>query len=91
MKTKHHFAIFALTAGLATAMPMPVMADTIFPNLYAKTESKLRSIGANTNNTIIATISESKARVKTWAMVKCLKGTYEQSDIVLAAVEAIRR
>ena len=84
-----HF--LALAAGLAISLPLPSLAGTILPHLYAKTFCDLRSIGIDNDGARRTAIMESMISGDSWTMVKRADGSYVQSDVVLAVNAVMQR
>ena len=81
----------ALAAGLTIAFPLPSLAGTILPNLYAKTFCDLRAAGIDVDGARRTAIMESMVSGDSWTMVKRTDGSYVQSDIVLAVNATFQR
>ena len=81
----------ALAAGLAISLPLPSLAGTILPNLYAKTYCDLRAIGIDDDGARRTAVSQSMISSDDWTMVRRADGSYVQSDIVLAVNATFQR
>ena len=83
-------SFLALATGLAI-LPLPSMAETILPNLYAKTFCDLRSIGIDDDGARRTAVQQSTISSDDWTMVKRQDGSLVRSDIVLAVNATIQR
>ena len=83
-------SFLALATGLAI-LPLPSLAGTILPNLYAKTYCELRSVGIDAEGARRTAIMESMVSGDNWTMVKRTDGSYVQSDVVLAVNATFQR
>jgi hypothetical protein len=72
-------------------LPMPSMAGTILPNLYAKTFCDLRSVGIDDEGARRTAIRQSMVTSDDWTMVKRADSLMVQSDIVLAVNAVMQR
>ena len=72
-------------------LPLPSMAGTILPNLYAKTFCELRSVGIDPDGARRTAIMESMISGDDWTMVKRADGSLVRSDIVLAVNATMQR
>ena len=81
----------ALATGLAISFPLPSLAGTILPHLYAKTFCDLRAIGIDDDGARRTAIMESMVSNDSWTMVRRADGSYVQSDIVLAVNATFQR
>ena len=72
-------------------LPMPSMAGTILPNLYAKTYCELRSVGIDPEGARRTAVQQSMISSDDWTMVKRADGTLVRSDIVLAVNATMQR
>jgi hypothetical protein len=84
-------SFFALATGLAISVPLPSLAGTILPNLYAKTFCDLKAIGIDDDGARRTAISQSMISSDDWTMVRRADGTMVQSDIVLAVNATFQR
>jgi hypothetical protein len=73
------------------SLPMPSLAGTILPNLYAQTFCELRSVGIDANDARLAAIRQSMISGNEWTMVRRADGSHVQSDIVLAVRATFQR
>ena len=83
-------SFLALATGLAI-LPLPSLAATILPNLYAKTFCDLRAVGIDNDGARRTAIMESMISGDSWTMVKRTDGSYVQSDVVLAVNAVMQR
>ena len=81
----------ALAAGLAISLPLPSLAGTILPHLYAKTYCDLRAIGIDDDGARRTAVSQSMISSDDWTMVRRADGSFVQSDIVLAVNATFQR
>ena len=81
----------ALAAGLTISLPLPSLAGTILPHLYAKTYCDLRAIGIDDDGARRTAVSQSMISSDDWTMVRRADGSYVQSDIVLAVNATFQR
>ena len=81
----------ALAAGLTISLPLPSLAGTILPHLYAKTFCDLRAIGIDDDGARRTAIMQSMISSDDWTMVRRADGSYVQSDIVLAVNATFQR
>lgn len=81
----------ALATGLAISLPLPSLAGTILPNLYAKTFCDLRAIGIDDDGARRTAMQQSTISADEWTMVKRKDGSLVRSDIVLAVMTAYDR
>ena len=77
--------------ALALSLPLPSMAETILPNLYAKTFCDLRAVGIDDDGARRTAVMESMVSGDNWTMVKRTDGSYVQSDVVLAVNAVMQR
>ena len=84
-------SFFALATGLAISLPLPSLAGTILPHLYAKTYCDLRAIGIDDDGARRTAVSQSMISSDDWTMVRRVDGSYVQSDIVLAVNATFQR
>ena len=84
-------AFLALATGLAISLPLPSLAGTILPNLYAKTFCELRAAGIDDDGARRTAVMESMVSGDSWTMVRRVDGSYVQSDIVLAVNATFQR
>ena len=77
--------------ALAISLPLPSLAGTILPNLYAKTYCDLRAIGIDDDGARRTAVSQSMISSDDWTMVRRTDGSYVQSDIVLAVNATFQR
>ena len=84
-------SFLALATGLAISLPLPSLAGTILPNLYAKTYCDLRAIGIDDDGARRTAVSQSMISSDDWTMVRRVDGSYVQSDIVLAVNATFQR
>lgn len=81
----------ALAAGLTIAFPLPSLAGTILPNLYAKTFCDLRAAGIDDDGARRTAVQQSTISSDDWTMVKRQDGSLVRSDIVLAVNATFQR
>ena len=91
MKNQQRLNVFALATGLAISLPLPSLAGTILPHLYAKTYCDLRAIGIDDDGARRTAVSQSMISSDDWTMVRRADGSYVQSDIVLAVNATFQR
>jgi len=72
-------------------LPMPSMAGTILPNLYAKTYCELRSVGIDAEDARRTAVQQSMISGDNWTMIRRTDGKLVQSDIVLAVNATFQR
>jgi hypothetical protein len=72
-------------------LPMPSLAGTILPNLYAKTYCELRSVGIDPEGARRTAVQQSMISSDDWTMVKRADGSLVRSDIVLAVNATMQR
>ena len=72
-------------------LPMPSMAGTILPNLYAKTFCELRNVGIDAEGARRTAVQQSMISGDDWTMVKRADGSLVRSDIVLAVNATMQR
>lgn len=77
--------------ALALSFPLPSLAGTILPNLYAKTFCDLRAVGIDYDGARRTAVSQSMISGDDWTMVKRQDGSLVRSDIVLAVNATIQR
>lgn len=83
--------ILAIATGLIASLPMPSVAGTILPHLYAKTFCELRSLGIDDEGARRTAIRQSMITSDEWTMVKRADGSMVKSDIVLAVNAVMQR
>ena len=77
--------------ALAISLPLPSLAGTILPHLYAKTYCDLRAIGIDDDGARRTAVSQSMISSDDWTMVRRADGSFVQSDIVLAVNATFQR
>ena len=78
--------------ALALSLPLPSLAGTILPNLYAKTYCELRSVGIDAEGARRTAVQQSMIMSSDdWTMVKRQDGSLVRSDIVLAVNATFQR
>ena len=91
MKNQQRLNFLALATGLAISLPLPSLAGTILPHLYAKTFCDLRAIGIDDDGARRTAMQQSTISADEWTMVRRADGSYVQSDIVLAVNATFQR
>jgi hypothetical protein len=81
-----------ISAIAIALLPLPSMAGTILPNLYAKTYCELRSVGIDAEGARRTAVQQSMVMSSDdWTMVKRQDGSLVRSDIVLAVNATFQR